>query len=177
VAVPEPGPGEVLIQVGACGVNNTDINTRTGWYSKAVTEGTGAEGGAGETPGTDGSWGSAGIRFPRIQGADVCGRVVALGRGAPEALTGRRVLIDTWLRDWDDPHNLDACGYFGSERDGGFADYTVVPPGLFADLVGYIERGEILPLVAKTYPLHQIRQAQEAFIAKRHVGNIVILVR
>ena len=340
VAVPKPGPGEVLIQVGACGVNNTDINTRTGWYSKAVTEGTSAEGGAGETPGTDGSWGGAGIRFPRIQGADVCGRVVALGRGAPEALTGRRVLIDTWLRDWDDPLNLDTCGYFGSERDGGFADYTVaparnvhpvesdlsdrelatfatsyitaehmlvrarvgagdlvlipgasggvgsaliqlvrrrgaravamcgdakaervkqigaeavvprapedlsaalaeaigrdrvdvvadvvggpiwpqliqalarggrytcagaiagpivsfdlrsfylnnltftgatvVPPGLFADLVGYIERGEILPLVAKTYPLHQIRQAQEAFIAKRHVGNIVILVR
>jgi NADPH:quinone reductase-like Zn-dependent oxidoreductase len=48
---------------------------------------------------------------------------------------------------------------------------------LFADLVGYIERGEIVPLVAETYPLHQIRQAQEAFLTKRHVGNIVILVR
>ena len=34
---PEPGPGEVLIRVGACGLNNTDVNTRSGWYSKAVT--------------------------------------------------------------------------------------------------------------------------------------------
>jgi hypothetical protein len=37
--VPVPQPGEVLIRVGAAGINNTDINTRTGWYSKAVTEG------------------------------------------------------------------------------------------------------------------------------------------
>ena len=29
---PVPGDGEVLVRVGACGVNNTDINTRTGWY-------------------------------------------------------------------------------------------------------------------------------------------------
>jgi len=43
VPVPELDPGEVLIRVGAAGVNNTDINTRTGWYSKAVTEGTTAE--------------------------------------------------------------------------------------------------------------------------------------
>ena len=36
---PEPGPGEVLVRVSACGLNNTDINTRTAWYSKAVSEG------------------------------------------------------------------------------------------------------------------------------------------
>jgi hypothetical protein len=39
---PDPGPGEVLIKVGACGLNNTDINTREGWYSKAVTGATGS---------------------------------------------------------------------------------------------------------------------------------------
>ena len=32
VPVPTPGAGEVLIRVGAAGVNNTDINTRTAWY-------------------------------------------------------------------------------------------------------------------------------------------------
>ena len=32
--VPVPGRSEVLIKVGAAGVNNTDINTRVGWYSK-----------------------------------------------------------------------------------------------------------------------------------------------
>jgi NADPH:quinone reductase-like Zn-dependent oxidoreductase len=33
--VPKPSPqkGEVLIKVGACSVNNTDLNTRTGWYT------------------------------------------------------------------------------------------------------------------------------------------------
>ena len=31
VAVPQPGPDEVLIQVAAAGINNTDINTRIGW--------------------------------------------------------------------------------------------------------------------------------------------------
>jgi hypothetical protein len=37
---PDPASGEVLIKVGACGLNNTDVNTRTGWYSKAVSEAT-----------------------------------------------------------------------------------------------------------------------------------------
>ncbi|MDF5496582.1 alcohol dehydrogenase, partial [Vibrio parahaemolyticus] len=32
--VPVPSPDDVLIQVAAAGVNNTDINTRTAWYSK-----------------------------------------------------------------------------------------------------------------------------------------------
>jgi len=34
VAVPEVRRGEVLVRVAAAAVNNTDINTRIGWYSK-----------------------------------------------------------------------------------------------------------------------------------------------
>jgi hypothetical protein len=34
------GPDEVLVQVRAAGVNNTDVNMRVGWYSKSVTGGT-----------------------------------------------------------------------------------------------------------------------------------------
>ena len=34
IPVPRPGPRDVLIRVGAAGVNNTDINTRLAWYSK-----------------------------------------------------------------------------------------------------------------------------------------------
>ena len=41
---PSPGPNEVLVKVHACGMNNTDVNTRSGWYSKAVTEATTGEG-------------------------------------------------------------------------------------------------------------------------------------
>ncbi|MEO1199068.1 MAG: alcohol dehydrogenase family protein, partial [Pseudomonadota bacterium] len=334
---PEPLQGEVLIKVGACGLNNTDVNTRTAWYSKGVTDAT--TGDAFDTASDDDStWGGAGVTFPRIQGADVCGTVEAVGPGADQGLIGRRVLIDTWLRDWDDPLNLDRCGYFGSECDGGFAEFTkidqrhvhpitsdltdaelatfatssitaenmlnraevgagdtvlipgasggvgsaliqlakrrgaktvamcgadkadqvhaigpnavlprapadlrtalhdaigqetvtvvadvvggdlwpqmidvvarggrytcagaiagpivefdlrtfylrdltftgatIVPPGVFADLVGYIERGEIKPLLAATYPLEDLHKAQEAFIAKKHVGNIVVV--
>ena len=32
--VPTPGKGDVVVRVGAAGVNNTDINTRIAWYSK-----------------------------------------------------------------------------------------------------------------------------------------------
>ena len=118
---PEIGEGEVLIRVLACGLNNTDVNTRAGWYSKAVREGTTGEGQIDESE--DGAWGS-GIQFPRIQGADVCGRVEAVGEGADPALVGRRVLIDTWVRDWTDPTNMDKAKYFGSELDGGYAEFT-----------------------------------------------------
>lgn len=333
---PVAGPSEVLVRVGACGINNTDVNTRTAWYSKAVSEQT--TGGALESAEEqDATWGGAAITFPRIQGADVVGIVEMVGEGADGNLIGRRVLIDTWLRDWENPSDLDRCGYFGSERDGGFAEYitvdqrnvhpmestlsdaelatfatsyvtaenmlnranakagdvvlipgasggvgsaliqlanrrgartvalcgadkmeqvraigpdavlprepddlagalertigrptvtvvadvvggaswhdmidvlarggrytcagaiagpivefdlrtfylrdlvftgaTVVPPGVFGDLVGYIEKSEIRPLLAASYPLERLREAQTAFIEKRHVGNIVV---
>ena len=332
---PSPAPGEVLIRVGACGLNNTDVNTRSAWYSKGNTDATTGAALAGAED-NDGSWGGARITFPRIQGADAVGEVVSLGDGADPALMGQRVLIDTWLRDWSDPLNLERTGYFGSECDGGFAQYavadqryvhpiesefsdselatfatsyataenmlnraevavgdtvlitgasggvgsaliqlanrrgakcvamcgadktsgvravgplavidrspadlraalrdatgwdsvdvvadvvggvlwpqligiisrggrytcagaiagpvvefdlrtfylrdltftgaTVLPPGVFGDLVGYIERQEIRPLLAASYPLEKLREAQQAFIDKRHVGNIV----
>ncbi len=121
---PEPGPGEVLVKVGACGLNNTDVNTRTGWYSKAVK---GATGSPGEPDAEDPSWGGAPIRFPRIQGADVCGEIVAAGDGVDAARIGERVITDNWLRDPTDPGNKAKAGYFGSERDGGFAEYATLP--------------------------------------------------
>jgi len=43
---PQPGPGEAVVKVGACGLNNTDINTRTGWYADSVKTEIGS--GAGE---------------------------------------------------------------------------------------------------------------------------------
>jgi NADPH:quinone reductase-like Zn-dependent oxidoreductase len=36
VPIPKPGPDEVLIEVGACGINNTDIWTREGAYGPAI---------------------------------------------------------------------------------------------------------------------------------------------
>ena len=333
---PQPCPGEVLLKVHACGLNNTDVNTRTAWYSKGVSENT--TGGAfDDADDEDATWGGAAITFPRIQGADAVGTIVAIGDDANADLLGERALIDVWLRDWDNPLDLDKCGYFGSECDGGFADYlkidqrhvhpiesslehaelatfatsyvtaenmlnraqvvagdtvlipgasggvgsaliqlanrrsaqtiamasenkhddvqkagptailprspdnlksalqnaigqqtvtvvadvvggpdwprfidaiarggrytcagaiagpmvdfdlrtfylrdltftgaTIVPPGVFADLVSYIANGELKPMLAATYPLADLHKAQQAFIDKQHVGNIVV---
>ncbi|MFD2856544.1 hypothetical protein ACFSZS_19740 [Seohaeicola zhoushanensis] len=57
VEVPQPGPGEVLLRVLAAGVNNTEINTRLGWYSSSVRAGTGETGGDPEL--RDGGWNGA----------------------------------------------------------------------------------------------------------------------
>lgn len=108
VPVPEPRPGEVLVAVRACGVNNTDLNTRRGWY--------------GQPSGWDG-----GLSFPRIQGADVCGEVVAAGAPADARLVGERVVVDPWVRRSSGPDWRDHTGYLGSEIDGGFAEYCRVP--------------------------------------------------
>ena len=119
-------PDEVLVRVGACGLNNTDVNTRSGWYSKSVTERT--TGDAFENVGTDDpSWGGAPIGFPRIQGADACGMIVDVGTDVDPSRIGERIITDNWLRDPDDLNNKAKTGYFGSERDGGFAEFATLP--------------------------------------------------
>ena len=51
---------------------------------------------------------------------------------------------------------------------------TIVPPGTMARIVNLIEQGLLKPLLAKTFPLKELANAQEAFLAKNHVGNIVV---
>ncbi len=90
VPVPRPGKGEVLIQVAAAAINNTDVNTRIGWYSKSITSETG-EGGAagfGTVEDVDATWSGTALEFPRIPGADVCGRIVDVGEGSPVTASG-----------------------------------------------------------------------------------------
>ena len=107
--VPQPGPGEVLVRVLAAGVNATDINTRIGWY--------GAEEAAG--------WAGA-LAFPRIQGSDLCGRVAALGAGVGDFPVGARVICPT---NQSEPTARNPLRFvsIGSEYDGAFAQYCVVP--------------------------------------------------
>jgi NADPH:quinone reductase-like Zn-dependent oxidoreductase len=129
IPVPEPGPGEVLVRVGAAGVNNTDINTRSAWYSKSVTEGTTTAGGSfgyKHANAEDSSWTGATPRFPLIQGADVCGGIIAAGAGVDPRRIGERVLIEPVLRAIAGGNPYQAR-YFGSECDGGFAEFTKVP--------------------------------------------------
>ena len=109
--VPVPGKTDVIVRVRAAGVNNTDINTRTGWYSK------------GDAEDGDASWSSTPLTFPRIQGADVCGEIVAVGDAIDTSRIGERVLIEPCLREVDG-ETLEMPWYFGSECDGGFAQFT-----------------------------------------------------
>ncbi len=128
--IPEPNAGEVLVKVGACGMNNTDINTRIGWYSRSIRSGTTTDGGVGGLEGVlekEATWGFGAIVFPRIQGADIAGQIVAVGDGVSSKRIGERVLVDPWLRDPSNPENRNLTGYLGSERDGGFAQYATVP--------------------------------------------------
>jgi len=130
IPVPKPKANEVLINVGACGMNNTDINTRIGWYSKSVSNGTTSSGGSdglGQLSEVDATWGGSAVVFPRIQGADVAGCIVAVGDDVSSERIGERVLVDPWLRDPSNPGNRNLAAYLGSERDGGFAQYTTVP--------------------------------------------------
>jgi NADPH:quinone reductase-like Zn-dependent oxidoreductase len=46
---------------------------------------------------------------------------------------------------------------------------------VFPNLISYIERGELQPLVAKIFPLEQIADAQKEFLEKKHVGNFVLI--
>ena len=98
---PRPGPGEVVVKVGACGLNNTDINTRTAWYSKTVTEGitdAGGKGGYAKADAATGSWSNTALTFPRIQGADTAGRIlldVSSAVGLPGAGQTERITA-TW---------------------------------------------------------------------------------
>ena len=60
-------------------------------------------------------------------------------------------------------------------KDLRFYGCTVLDAGVFADLVGHIESGQLRPLIASVHPLHAIVQAQQEFLEKRHAGKIVLI--
>lgn len=111
---PHPGPGEVVVQVAAAGLNNTDIWTREGAY------------GSSEDAGTLAGWSGSPLTFPRIQGADVTGHIVETGPGVRGARAGERVLVDPVLYTGDE-RALVTPRYLGSEVDGGYAELVTVP--------------------------------------------------
>ena len=91
--MPDVGPDDVLIRVAAAGVNNTDINTRTGWYAKSVTGATTDNAALGADE--DGTWNGEALQFPHVQGADCCGVIVAVGTNIDQARLGNRILTRT----------------------------------------------------------------------------------
>ncbi|MCY0272574.1 MULTISPECIES: alcohol dehydrogenase family protein [Acinetobacter] len=127
VTVPTPADDEVLIQVSAAGVNNTDINTRIGWYSKTNEQATNTGGANGleSISDDDASWSGTPLKFPFIQGADCCGKIVAVGKNVDPSRIGERVIVRTMLRAYVDYRPYE-CWTFGSECNGGFAQFATV---------------------------------------------------
>lgn len=127
VARPTPGPDDVIVHVRAAGMNNTEINTRLGWYSSTVTTSTFESAEVAEVAPTqkaDGGWNAA-TPFPFIQGTDCCGIVALVGSRADPGLFGRRVLVRACMRPhgFASPENI----WMGSDFDGAFAQFVKVP--------------------------------------------------
>ncbi|MFL1455953.1 zinc-binding dehydrogenase [Marinobacter sp. GN3S48] len=120
VTTPKPGAGQVLVQVTATAKNNTDRKAREGLYPTKKGEMTSFQMGGEPT-----------LLFPRIQGADIAGRVVAVGEGVDESRIGERGLLDFNIYADDRPDINLTPDYYGHGADGGYAEYVALPADQF----------------------------------------------
>ncbi len=128
VPIPRPAPGEARIRVLAAGINNTEINTRLGWYSDDVTASTDdtssdADAADDDVHREDGGW-SAPTPWPLIQGTDCCGVVDAVATDVDPSIVGRRVIVRCSIRHlgYDTYDHV----WMASDFDGAFAEYVTV---------------------------------------------------
>lgn len=131
VPVPSPADGEVLIEVSACGINNTDIKVREAAYAVNFDPNSGEEEEQAAAS-ISSIGGETSLAFPRIQGADTVGTIVAVGDGVSESRIGERVLVDFSIYNGRDENgnptmDLSNVDYIGHGRDGGFAECVSVP--------------------------------------------------
>lgn len=120
VPTPKPGPGQVLVQVTATAKNNTDRKAREGLYPTKKGEMTSFRMGGDPT-----------FTFPRIQGADIAGRVVAVGEGVASTRVGERGLLDFNIYANDRRDINLTPDYYGHGADGGYAEYVALPSDQF----------------------------------------------
>jgi propanol-preferring alcohol dehydrogenase len=128
-AVPEPGPGEVLVAVSVCGVCRTDLHVRDGDLPRH--------------------------RSPVVPGHEVVGTVAAVGEGVARFAEGDRVGI-AWLRytcgecAWCRRGQENLCPssrYTGWDEDGGYAEYAVVPAAFAYDVPAELPDEQAAPLL------------------------------
>ena len=111
--IPKPKENEVLVQVKACAINNTEIWMREGAY--------GTEGKSG--------WRPEGVQFPRIPGSDITGQIVEVGSAVSTDRKGEDVVLFPFTSSGEpgSEHISDDMSFIGSEYDGGYAEYVVWP--------------------------------------------------
>ena len=112
-SLPDPGPGEVLIEVEACGVGLTVMNCMNGAL--------------GDSPDL----------LPLTPGHEVVGRIAAVGEGVDSKSIGNRVITYFYLScfrcRWCLAGRESRCqnlrGWYGVHRGGGYAPFSVLPEG------------------------------------------------
>ncbi|HEX7520073.1 MAG TPA: alcohol dehydrogenase catalytic domain-containing protein, partial [Candidatus Deferrimicrobium sp.] len=129
VPEPSPGPGEIRVRVRVCGICRTDLH---------VIEG--------DLPSR---------RLPLIPGHQAVGTVDSLGEGAGRFHVGERVGI-AWLGRTCGTCGFCAAGkenlcesplFTGYHRDGGFAEYAVVPEAFAYKVPDAFPDAEAAPLL------------------------------
>lgn len=107
---PEPGPGDVVVDVGATSLNRLDLVQRNGWFQMP------------------------GFTFPHIAGMDVAGTVSAVGDAVTDVSVGDRVVVDPSLAGVADSSKLAGMGdlygelgIIGGTVAGGYAEKCLVP--------------------------------------------------
>jgi NADPH:quinone reductase-like Zn-dependent oxidoreductase len=154
VEVPRPGPGEVLVRVRACGLNQVDLLTRDG-----------------KTP--------AAVPLPHISGTEVAGEVAEVGPGVAGIRPGDRVVVDPVLscgecefcRRGSDNMCLQGRIY-GVQTQGGYGEYAVAPVGQLIALPATMSY-EDAAAVAVTGPTawHMLRRRADV-----RVGEDVLVI-
>lgn len=170
VPVPEPRPDEVLINVAAAGVNNTDINTRIGWYSKSVSGDTNTTAADDATRADEGdaSWSGVPLTFPRIQGGDVYGEIVAAGSAVDPARIGDKVIVRNLMRHYVDRRPFE-CWTYGSDCDGGFAQFAIAPSS-----ESYTVRSDLSPVELGSFSIAY--STAEGMLHRAGVGEEKVVV-
>ncbi|SNR38979.1 zinc-binding dehydrogenase [Hymenobacter mucosus] len=156
VPTPQPGPGEVLVQLHAAALNHRDVWIQKGQY--------------------------AGLKFPIVLGADGAGIVAALGEGVEQVLLHQPVLINPG-QNWGDNPAAQGRDFqiLGLPQDGTFAEFVCVPARYVRSKPAYLsfEQAAALPLggvtaYRATFTRAQVRPGERVLVSG--VGGGVALL-
>jgi D-arabinose 1-dehydrogenase-like Zn-dependent alcohol dehydrogenase len=127
--IPEPGPGQVRVKVEACGICHSDVFVKEGHWP--------------------------GLKYPRVPGHEIAGRIDAIGDGVTEWKKGQRVGVG-----WHGGHDFvcEHCrrGDFamcvnrkvtGFDFDGGYAEYLIAPAAALAAIPDELPAEEAGPFM------------------------------
>jgi propanol-preferring alcohol dehydrogenase len=165
--IPKPQGSEVLVRVKAAGMCHSDLHIWEGYYELG--------------PGKRLMLKDRGMKLPLIMGHEICGEVVDVGSQAQQQVQlGMKAIIHPWIGCGQcavcQAGNENLCNVkaqsIGIMRDGGFADYVIVPhPRYLVDL-GTLDPAKAAPLACAGVTTYS---AIRKFGARIHQGPVVVI--